>query len=166
MGLFSGIKAAKVSEGGDYLKAGIYPELEIKEFKAGKTRKGDDFCVVKVKVLKSSGPTASAPGSECDWMVMMKWDGALGHIKGFLAAAVCDGKIEDVDDAGAEQAIGKDQPLAGLKIAATAHDVTTRAGGTYTKVKWSVFNQADADACVETPAAPAAPAKSGMFAKR
>jgi hypothetical protein len=165
MGLFSGIKAAKVSEGGDYIKAGVYPELEIQEFKSGKTRKGDDFVVAKVKVIKSSGPTASLPGAECDWMVMMKWDGSLGHLKGFLAAAVCDGKIEDVDDAGAEEAIGKDQPLKGLKIAATAHDVTTRAGGTYTKVKWSVFNQADADACVVQDA-PAAPAKSGMFAKK
>ena len=161
MSLFKGIEEAKVSEGGSFLTEGIYPELEIVEFKAGQSRKREDFVVVKCKVVQSTGPSAAPVGALVDWMVMLRWDGALGHVKGFLAAA-CGIDVSEVDEAGTEAAIGEEQPLRGMKISAEARNVVTKSGGTYTKVRWYPHDPA----AVAPPPPPAAPKASAMFGRK
>lgn len=156
MGLFDGIEKAELNNGGTYLRPGVYPKLEIEEFKAGRTRKKEDFVVVKVKIVESSGPEANPVGSTADVMTMMRWDGALGHIKGFLAAAMAI-DVREVDAAGTELAIGEEQPLRGMLVACEASSVETKSGGTFTKVRWYPY--------AEKVEAPAAPVKSGLAAK-
>lgn len=156
MGLFDGIEKAEINGGGTYLREGVYPCVEIEEFKAGRTRKKEDFTVVKMKILESSGPEANPVGSTADVMTMMRWDGALGHIKGFLAATM-NIAVQEVDAAGTEAAIGEEQPLKGMRVACEATNVKTQAGGTFTKVRWYPF--------AEPVTPPAAPVKSGLAAK-
>jgi hypothetical protein len=163
MGLFSGIEKAQISESGTYLREGVYPELEVVEFKAGRTRKGEDFVVVKVNVVQSIGANANPAGGTADVMIMMKWDAALGHIKGFLAAAVpC--ALQDITADGVEEAIGPSQPLAGQKVSAEATNVETRAGGTFTKVRFYPYAEAVAAPTTPPPAPVAAPKPAGLFA--
>jgi hypothetical protein len=163
MGLFSGIERAQVSEGGTYLREGVYPELEVIEFKSGRTRKGDDFCVIKVDVVQSIGANANPIGMPADIMIMMRWDGALGHIKGFLAAAVpC--ALQDITAEGVEEAIGPSQPLAGQKVSAEATNVETKSGGTFTKVRFYPYAEAVAAPAAPPPAPVAAPKPAGLFA--
>lgn len=163
MSLFSGIKDAKMSEGGTYLKPGAYPEIEVLGFKAGRSRKGEDFVVASLKIGPgATGPECNPPGSVADWMVMMKHDSALGNVKAFLAA-VAGCSPGEIDEEVAEASLGEEQPLAGLKVSADASEITTRSGGKFTKVRWYA-HQPEKPAETPKPAAP--PAKSLPFGKK
>lgn len=136
MGLFDGIENAKPTEGGVFLREGVYEEIEILGIKVGRTRKGRDFFVVEGKILKATGPQANPVGSQASWMEMLDRDNALGSVRAFVAA-LCGCELDEVDEKAVSALVSKDQPGVGGVIKAEASMVKTRAGGDFTKVRWT-----------------------------
>jgi hypothetical protein len=144
MGLFGGVEGAKYSEGGAYIDAGVF-RLEIQAFKAIKTRAGKAAVVAEFKALEVSGDSKYKPGSLFSWMTMEN-DNFLGNVKNFAAvASACYQGVTEVDDTQITEAVLEalvaetgpaPNPLKGVCIRASAINVPTKKGGTYTKVKW------------------------------
>jgi len=133
MGVFGGIKEAKYSEGGVYLKTGVFA-LEIQAVKYLRTRTGKDAFVAEFKIEESSN-TELPVGGLVSWMVTLDKEPALGNIKQFLSSAIpCD--EGSIDESVVEYAIGKDNPMAGRKVRASAINIKTKAGRDFTKVKY------------------------------
>lgn len=131
MGKYSQIKEARTSEGGIYFLPGVY-KVQVLRVKEGKTRKGDDFVVVESKILESSNPERPA-GLDVGWMLMLKQDMAMINLKQFLQAALDE---ENVTEDDVLEAIGEDNPLAGLELGVQASTIQTRSGNPFTKVTW------------------------------
>lgn len=142
MGLFKGIEDAKMSEGGTYLKPGIY-DIQILRVKTGQTRKKIDFFVVDFKILGSNNPE-HAIGSTANWWLGFDKDGTLGNIKQwavavlsntlpagqtFDAAQITEPVLEGI--IANEGAIVKDQKL---KVQVTLVD--TQNGGKFSRHHW------------------------------
>lgn len=140
MGMFSKIKDAKFSEGGVYIKQGVY-RLQIEAVKAILTRQKKQAFVVEVKVLESNNPERAA-GSLCTYMVTMDKEPALGNVKQFLETIM---KPEQLDfsklseeqcDAVCEGVCAEKNPLRGRIVRASCVDIKTKAGRDFTKVKF------------------------------
>lgn len=144
MGMFGGVQNAKYSEGGAYIDAGVF-RLEIQALKAIKTRTNKAAFVAEFKALEVSGDSKYKPGSFFSWMTM-EGDNFLGNVKNFAAVAVaCAQGVTDVDDTQiTEEALEAmtaesgpaPNPLKGTIIRASAINVPTKKGGTFTKVRW------------------------------
>ncbi len=133
MGLFGGIGEAKYSEGGVYLKPGVY-RLQVIACKYLKTRTGKDAFVVECKILESTEPSL-LPGGICSWMVTLDKEPALGNIKQFLQSILaCD--EGQIDETVVEAAIGPTNPLANRIVRASAVNIKTKANRDFTKVKF------------------------------
>jgi hypothetical protein len=141
MGLFSGIKEAKPSQGGTYLEAGIY-QSRIDACKSGKARDGIGFFVVELEHLQSNNPHHPA-GSRVSWMVKLDpsyLETALGNIKTFLAVAGdCD--ESEVDEAGTELAVSAANPLKGVVLNISATNIKTKAGKDFTKAMFKLVKE-------------------------
>jgi hypothetical protein len=144
MGVFGKIGEAKYSEGGVYLKPGVF-RLEIQKVKFQKTRKGQEAFLVEFLVLDSTNPE-HPKGSAVTWMVTMDKEPAMGNVKQFIATAFHDklielkipveGHMDAIDEATAELVISDQQPLTGKVVRASANNITTKAGRPFTKVKF------------------------------
>lgn len=134
MGLFSNIANAQYSEGGNYLKEGVF-RLEILKVVLKKTRKGVDSYIVEFKVHESDNP-AHRPGSEVTWLVGFDKEPAMGNVKQFIATACGTTDLSGVDEATAELTVSAEQPLTGKFVRASAVNITTKAGRPFTKVKF------------------------------
>jgi hypothetical protein len=137
MGIFGNIKDAKYSDGGVYLKKGVY-RLEILKVLYKKTRQQKDAFIAEFKVIDSTN-TELLPGCVCSWMVTLDKEPALGNIKQFLAEALgC--QMEQITEQIVEAVINesgeKANPLGGKFIRAAAVDIMTKAGRPFTKVKF------------------------------
>jgi hypothetical protein len=130
MGLFAGIKDAKVSQGGVYLKPGVFT-TRIEACKSGKTRANVVFFVVELDILESNN-SELPPGTRCSWMVTLDKEPALGNIKAFLAVAT-DSKEEEIDEAGVELVVSADNPLKDTIVRVSAVNIKTKAGTDFTK---------------------------------
>jgi hypothetical protein len=130
MGLFAGIKEAKVSQGGVYIEPGVY-KSRIDACKSGKTRAGVGFFVVELEHLESNN-LKHPPGTKVSWMVTLDKEPALGNIKAFLAAA-SNSKEEEIDDAGAELVVSAENPLKDTVLKISAVNIQTKAGTPFTK---------------------------------
>ena len=86
MGLFSGIEDAKATQGGNYLKPGMYL-VQILRISVGKTRKGVDFFASDLKVLGSNNE-AHGIGSVANWFVGFDKEPALANCKAFAKAVL------------------------------------------------------------------------------
>lgn len=138
MSMFAGIGGARTSEGGVYIKPGVY-DLEIRAVKALEDRKKVGTFVVEFDVLRST-VNEHPEGTVVSWIVKLDKEPALGNIKMFLAAAA-NKDANDVDENDVEEAIGADNPLKGIKIRAAANNITTKTGNPFTKVTWKPFVQ-------------------------
>lgn len=131
MGLFSGIKDAKVSRGGVYLEPGVYT-ARVEACKSGVTRKGAGFFVVEMTVLESNNPKFTK-GSSVSWMVVLDKEPSLGNIKHFAAIAT-NTPEDEIDEAGIELIVSAENPLRGTILEISATNIKTKAGGDFTKV--------------------------------
>jgi hypothetical protein len=131
MGLFGGIKDAKVSQGGNYMKPGFRFLLEIEALKAIKSRKGHDLAIAEFKVLASDCPAQPA-GAQVSWCCdLTEHEAALGNVKGFLAS-VMNISVDAVDEAGAEGAYGPSNFLKGRRVKCETVLTKTKKGGDFT----------------------------------
>lgn len=143
MSMFKGIKGARTSEGGVYLKPGVY-DLTIRAVKALEDRKKIATFVVEFDVDRSTVAEHPA-GTVVSWIVKLDKEPALGNIKMFIAAASgC--SPEEIEEKDVEEAIASEQPLKGVKLTASANNITTRAGNPFTKITWKEFAGATPDA--------------------
>jgi hypothetical protein len=148
MGMFSGIQSAKESAGGAYLKPGVY-RLKVLACKAVKKFNGVNGFAAEFEVLESTCADL-LPGSFCSWVAMLNQEPALGNIKAFItAAAACE--ESQVTEEAMEIIVGPQNPLKGHEVRASAHNILTKKGGDFTKVKW--LPGADTSALAAEPAA-------------
>lgn len=138
MGIFSGIEEAKATEGGAYLKPGVY-DVEVVRVVTGKTRKGDPFFAVDVRILGTNNPEHRI-GETASWFVSMSWEPSLGNIKAFAVAclssegaidpnSITEKVMDGLTDKGGEAIVGTR-----LKVQVTL--VSTKSGGTFSKHLW------------------------------
>jgi len=146
MGLFGKINEAKYSEGGNYLKPGVY-RLEIEAVKSLQTRTKKDAFVAEFKILESNNVDC-AVGSLVSWMVTLDKEPALGNIKQFAQSvlAVTEDKItEEV----IEFMVSETNPCKGKMVRACAVNIMTKANRPFTKVKFIVDGEGAAAAHAE-----------------
>ena len=138
MGVFSGIENAKSTEGGNYLKPGVY-DLEVIRLSVGTTRKGVPFFAADFKVLGSNNPDHNA-NEVVNWFVGFDKEPSLGIVKAFAVAclssegpvdpaSITEKVMESLVDKGGEAVVGTQ-----LKCQVTLVD--TRGGGKYSKHLW------------------------------
>ena len=138
MGVFSGIENAKSTEGGNYLKPGVY-DLEVIRLSVGTTRKGVPFFAADFKVLGSNNPDHNA-NEVVNWFVGFDKEPSLGNVKAFAVAcrssegpvdpaSITEKVMESLVDKGGEAVVGTQ-----LKCQVTLVD--TRGGGKYSKHLW------------------------------
>lgn len=136
MGLFSKIADASFSEGGNYLKEGVF-RLEITKVISKKLRTGKDAYIVEFRVHESDN-TAHRVGSEATWMVTLDKEPALGNIRQFIATACGTTDLSGVDEATTELTVSAEQPLSGKFVRASGVNITTKAGRPFTKFKFMI----------------------------
>jgi len=138
MGVFSGIENAKSTEGGNYLKPGVY-DLEVIRLSVGTTRKGVPFFAADFKVLGSNNPDHKV-AEVVNWFVGFDKEPSLGNVKAFAVACLSsEGPVDPgtitepvmnaLVDKGGEAVVGTQ-----LKCQVTLVD--TRGGGKYSKHLW------------------------------
>lgn len=149
MGVFSGLKEASATKGGLYLQPGNYT-VQVQRCKMQDAWQGNrKWFIVELRVMETDNENAKV-GSEPSWMVELpgKYPSlALGNIKAFLHAAYSalaeadDTEApdeDDIDEDAADDAVGEDNPLAGVFLNAAAFNKKTKEGNDFTRVKWSV----------------------------
>lgn len=145
MSIFKGIKDAKGGDGGTYLSEGAYI-VDIDACKQGEMRDGTPFFVVEFTILQNSGPECNKPGTTASYFVKVEKDTpALANIRRFISVA-SDTPEDEIDDAGAEMVVSKDQPLKGTVLRVQATQIVTKKGNDFTKHVWSKFEGTEEDA--------------------
>lgn len=163
MGIFDGISNARIGKGGLYfmdeaseVKNARYV-VDVQRVYTQNNRAGVGMFVIEGAIVWSDNPERT-PGMVPSQVIMMSWDGALGMIKGFLAA--CNGadpsnehavKAVFTDDGGnditeiaAEYAVGPDNPLAGTRVELQCSiRPKKKSAGNFTHHNWKPY---DADA--------------------
>lgn len=136
MSVFSGIQQAEVSKAGQYLQPGTH-ELEVHEVSVVESsqHKGRSYFCVESDVVQSTNEHHPV-GSRVTWLVNMQQPSALANCLGFALALDSSATKADIDEDFMEKICGVDQPVRGTRVRALAHNVTTRAGGDFTKVAW------------------------------
>jgi hypothetical protein len=138
MGVFKGIEEAKATEGGNYLKPGIY-DVEIVRLKVGKTRKGVAFFASDLRVIGSNNPDHRV-GEIVNWFVGFDKDAALGNVKAF-ATAVLSGEApvdpQTVTEQVMEAMVDKGgEDVAGTRLKVQVTLVDTKGGGKFSRHLW------------------------------
>ncbi len=155
MGLFGGLKDAKVTGGGVYFLPGLY-EIEVMGVKMQRSvQNGRDMFIVECKILTSDNASRK-PGSSASQIIKMGEQMSFPNIKAFLAGVVGVDPTQDADDVneqieaafseslGAQMGIediaefvtSKDNPLEGTKLRLECVNVKTKKGTDFTKHKW------------------------------
>lgn len=137
MSIFAGIEQAQSYGGGQYLEPGHW-DLEVQELKVFESSQnpGRMYFAVEAKVLETTSETTSM-GEMVTWLVNMAQPSSLGNIKGFARALDPSLEDEDITQDYMDLLVGSEQPAAGVRLKADAHNVKTRAGNDFTKVVWS-----------------------------
>ena len=133
MGLYDNIGTAQVSGSGQYFKPGQY-RVQVQEVKEITSRKGVNFFIVEVTVLRTTNPDYQA-GATIGWPVNMSQDYALGNIKEFAQALASDMQAK-VTGKDIEAMLGEDQPAAGMELDVDAIERISRQGNTWTQARW------------------------------
>lgn len=146
MGVFGKIGEAKYSEGGNYLKPGVY-RLKTNACKYIKTRTAKDAFVVEFEVLASNNPDCSV-GSLVSWMVTLDKEPALGNIKQFaMSVLACD--EDKITEQAIEFMVSEANPCKDKPVRACAVNIMTKANRPFTKVKFIVDAEGEAAALAE-----------------
>ena len=150
MGLFNGIKDAKINKGGVYLLPGdgggtARYRLKVKLLRVMKTRKKEDQFISEFTVVESTNAKRPA-GTDVSWLAnLTKHEAALGNIKGLLAA-LFNCTEDEVDETGADRAVEEEgeyaNPCEGMEVVCEATEITTRAGKPFTKCVWFPVEEA------------------------
>ena len=152
MGVFSGLKEAASTQGGNYIQPGNYL-LKILRVKMQSSQVGNrQFFVAELRVLEARktdpGHEPNGVDTEPSWLVELPGQYpslSLGNIKAFLHAAFSalakrDGvdppDEDDIDEGIAEMAVSSENPLVGVEIVAKAFHKKKRDGSLFTRVKW------------------------------
>jgi hypothetical protein len=152
MGKFATSTKARQSGGGAWWDAGRYrARIGRVAFIEGGYN-GDSY-VIECEVLESSNPKI-AVGETRSQPINMKHASSPGNIGSFVCvcAALLTGKnLDDPDACEIEESdivasYGPDQPFVGLEVMIDAAVVKTRAGGDFTKVQYSIPDDAKAKA--------------------
>lgn len=133
-GMFDGIEGARVSEGGVYLKPGVF-KARIMAVKALKDRKGVGTFVVECELIESSNDDLPK-GTIASWVVKLDKEPALGNIKAFAAAAT-GVSAKEVTAKAIELIVSEGNPLRDTVLKISAQNIKTKAGSDFTKVTWS-----------------------------
>jgi hypothetical protein len=141
MSIFSGIKNATVTNGGNYIRPGSHT-LELLKLTQGRTRKGVDFVAADFRVIASTDEEHPV-GSTVNYFTGADKDGFLSNVKALAVALLSANAGENVDESPVNEEVmealvsnhGND--IAGAKIAAEAFLVNTRSGGKFTKILWT-----------------------------
>lgn len=132
------IGSAKVTEGGVYPLAGVYPILYLDAVKMVDSRKGDRLFCAEFDIIRSEVDERPA-GSRMSWMAnLTKHDAAPGNARAFLAAAAGIDP-ENVDAEGSRAAVSPQNPLHGRLVRLDASQTKTRAGGDFTLCRFSAL---------------------------
>lgn len=157
---FDDIDDATPSSGGVYFEPGNYL-VEVTLCKRGKTRQQKPFFVAETIILLSDNPRRR-PGSRCSWMVMLDnpESPALGNVRQFCATASTAATGETVPLSAMKKAevleiVSERNPLAGVRLRASAHNIETKKKAEFTVVDWSVGLPGDDK--VQVPLGAAAP---------
>jgi len=138
MGVFSGIENAKSSEGGNYLKPGVY-DVEVVRLSTGRTRKGVDFFAADFKILGSNNPDHRI-GEIVNYFVGFDKEPSLGNVKAFAVACLSsEGAVDPatISEAVMESLVDKGgEAVAGTQLKVQVAQVPTKTGGTYSKHMW------------------------------
>jgi hypothetical protein len=138
MGVFSGIENAKSTEGGNYLKSGIY-DVEVVRLSVGTTRKGIPFFAADLRVLGTNNPDHRV-GEVANWFVGFDKDAALGNVKAFAVACLSsEGAVDpaSITEKVMESLVDKGgEAVAGTQLKVQVTQVPTKTGGTYSKHMW------------------------------
>jgi len=141
MSIFSGIKNATVTNGGNYIRPGTH-QLELVKLTQGLTRKGVDFVAADFRILGSS--TDEHPiGSTVNWFAGADKDGFLSNVKALAVALLSAQAGENVDEGTVSEEVmealvsDNGNEVAGARLTAEAFHVDTRRGGTFTKILWT-----------------------------
>lgn len=138
MGIFSGIEDAKATEGGNYLKAGVY-DVELVRLTTGKTRKSVPFFAADLRVLGSNNPDHRI-GELVNWYVGMDKEPSLGNIKAFAVACLSsEGQIdpESITEKVMEGLVDKGgEAVVGTRLKVQVTLVDTKTGGKFSKHLW------------------------------
>jgi hypothetical protein len=138
MGLFSGIENAKATEGGNYLKPGLY-DVEVVRVATGQTRKKVDFFAADLRVVGSNNPDHRA-GEVVNWFVGFDKEPALGNVKAFAVA--CLSSEGPIDPASITEEVMNGlvekggEAVAGTRLKVQVTLVDTKGGGKYSKHLW------------------------------
>jgi len=138
MGVFGGIKGAKYSEGGNYVKPGVhrFKVMLCKHIKTAPHTGSKDAFVVEMETLES---TAHEKGELVTWMATLDKTPSLGNIKMFLMAALpAEDVTEDqIDESVVEYAINEaENPLKDQIVRCSATNIKTKANRDFTKCKF------------------------------
>lgn len=138
MGLFSGIENAKSTEGGNYLRPGIY-DVEVVRLSVGQTRKGVNFFAADLRILGSNN-TDHRVGEVANWFVGFDKDAALGNVKSFAVSALSsEGAIDPatITEPVMNALVDKGgEAIVGTKLKVQVSLVDTKGGGKYSKHHW------------------------------
>ncbi len=138
MGVFSGIETAKSSEGGNYLKPGVY-DVEVVRLAVGRTRKNVDFFAADLRILGSNNPDHRV-GDIGNWFVGFDKEPALGNVKAFAVA--CLSSEGSIDPASITEPVMNGlvekggEAVAGTRLKVQVTLVDTKGGGKYSKHLW------------------------------
>lgn len=142
MGLFSGIQDAKATQGGNYLKPGMYA-VQIDRVTVGQTRKGVDFFAVDLKILGTNSDAHSL-GSIANWFVGFDKEPALANCKAFAKAVLSNAlpEGEEFDESTITEEVmegliaDNGAAIRGQKLQVQVVQVPTKAGGTFSRHLW------------------------------
>lgn len=141
MSLFSGIKNAQVTSGGNYIRPGTH-ELQLLKLTQGRTRKGVDFVAADFRVISSTNEE-HPEGSTVNWFAGADKDGFLSNVKALAVAILSAHAGEMVDESTVDEDVMEGlvsdggSEVAGAKLNADAFLVDTRRGGKFTKIIWA-----------------------------
>lgn len=107
-----------------YLTPGDYL-LKVRDCKHDEDRKGNEFFAAGLQILWSEGEEALPAGEDASYYQKREWDGALGRIKGFIAA-VWGHDPREVTQEVARGACSEENPLGGSLVYAKARPATSK----------------------------------------
>jgi len=158
MGVFTNIKGAKGTEGGQYFVPGNYV-VRIDRCKQAQTRMGKDFFAAECKILASDTEELRV-GSTASFFVLFDEypDLSLGNVADFMNSCMRSFAQQnnmdlpegyEVDEEDAEAISGPPNTLAGTIIGVEAYNKKTRAGSDFTRFKWHPMSKSEAEKYVE-----------------
>ena len=137
MGVYSSVKDARSTGGGNYFEPDHEWIVIVTEVKDFEQRNKDHAFIVECKVLETTCPTCRI-GAERSHFIDMKQDAAAGNVKQFIETATLQfsGEMpgpEDMDEAGIAMVYGPQQPFAGLILGLKTWNKPTKKGDPFTR---------------------------------